>query len=82
MMKDSVTLDEAIDMASHLPEDQQEMLIEILRNRRIDARRREIAEAAQQTLTLFRQGKLMPQSATDVISELHAGLKKRFPRLG
>jgi len=81
-MKDSVTLDEAIDLASHLPEHQQEMLIEILRNRRTDARRQEIAEAAQQTITLFRQGQLMPQSATDVISELHAGLEKRLPRLG
>jgi len=75
-MKDSVTLDEAIDTASHLPADQQEMLIEILRNRRIDARRQEIAEDAQQAIALFRQGKLTPQSATDVISELHEGLEK------
>ena len=76
MMKNSVTQDDAIDAASRLPADQQQMLIEILRNRQIDARRREIAEDAQQAMALFRQGKLVPQSAKDVISELHEGLEK------
>ena len=75
-MKNSVTLDDAIDTASRLPKDQQQMLIEILRNRQIDARRQEIADDAQQTVALFRQGKLVPQSAKDVIAELHEGLEK------
>lgn len=76
MMKNSVTLDDAIDAASCLPADQQQMLIEILRNRQIDARRQEIAEDAQQAVALFRQGKLVPQSAREVVSELHEGLEK------
>lgn len=75
-MKNSVTLDDAIDTASRLPKDQQQMLIDILRNRQIDARRQEIAEDAQQLVALFRQGKLVAQSAKDVISELHEGLDK------
>ena len=75
-MKNSVTLDDAIDTASRLPKDQQQMLIEILRNRQFDARRQEIAEDAQQTVALFRQGKLVPQSAQNVIAELHEELEK------
>lgn len=75
-MKNSVTLDDVIDTASRLPKDQQQMLIEILRNRQIDARRQEIAEDAQQTVALFRQGKLVPQSAQNVIAELHEELEK------
>jgi fructose-1-phosphate kinase PfkB-like protein len=75
-MKNSVTLDDAIDAASRLPKDQQQMLIEILRNRQIDARRQEIAEDARQTVALFRQGKLVPQSAKDVIAELHEELEQ------
>jgi len=76
MTENLVTLDEAIDTASHLPADQQEMLIQILRHRHIDARRQEIAEDARQAITLFRQGQLIPRSANDVISELHEGLEE------
>ncbi|WP_242518377.1 hypothetical protein [Halochromatium roseum] len=75
MMKDAVTLDEAIDVVLHLPSDQQEMLIDILRHRQIDGRREEIAEDAQQMKALLYRGQLEPQSAREVIADLHEGLE-------
>ncbi|NBC46651.1 MAG: hypothetical protein GVY22_01395 [Gammaproteobacteria bacterium] len=73
-MKDTVTLDDAIATASRLPLEQQEMLVEILRHRHIDARRREIAEEAQQALALFRSGQLTAQSAEDALATLQKDL--------
>ena len=43
----TVTLDLAIDTALQLPPEQREMLIDILRNRQIEARRQEIAAEAR-----------------------------------
>ncbi len=65
-----VTLDYAIDTAMQLPPEQQEMLLEILRKRQIEARRREIARDAQESLAAFRAGKLNGQTATEIIDEL------------
>lgn len=73
-MTDTVTLDDAIATASRLPLEQQEMLVEILRHRHIDARRREIAEEAQQTRADFRNGQLPAQSVDDTLATLHQEL--------
>jgi len=73
-MTDTVTLDDAIATASRLPLEQQEMLVEILRHRHIDARRREIAEEAQQTRAGFRNGQLPAQSVDDTLATLHQEL--------
>jgi hypothetical protein len=71
----SVTLDEVIDSAMQLPDDQREMLISILHMRQIEARRREIALDAQESLTAYRTGKLKAQSAAEAIRELRQSLE-------
>ena len=68
----SVTLDNVIDAAMQLPDDQREMLVSILQMRQIEARRHEIAQDAQASLDAYRYraGKLKAQSAEETISEL------------
>jgi hypothetical protein len=68
------TLDQVLESALQLSDEQQEMLIKILQNRNYQSRRAEIAEDAQQSLADFRAGKLRPQSAQDVIAELRQSL--------
>jgi hypothetical protein len=69
-----VTLDQALDTAMQLPPDQQEMLIQILQNRKIEARREEIAQDAQLSITEFHAGQLIPQTAEAAIAELQQTL--------
>jgi hypothetical protein len=68
------TLDQVLESALQLSDEQQEMLIKILQNRNYQSRRAEISEDAQQSLADFRAGKLRPQSAQDVIAELRQSL--------
>ena len=70
----TISLDEALETVMQLPPEQQEMLIEIMRHRQIERRRQEIAEDAQQSLSAYRAGEYKPQSAVQVIRELHLGL--------
>lgn len=65
-----MTLDQILDAVEELPNDQQEMLLDIIRHRQIDARRREIAQSAQESRQLVREGKLKAQSASEVIAQL------------
>ena len=44
------------------------------RNRRIEARRQEIAAEARRSIAAFREGKLKPQSAEEAIADLHQAL--------
>jgi hypothetical protein len=74
-----VTLDQAIDTAMQLPPEQREMLVEILRNRQIEARREEIAHDAEESLAAFRDGKIVPQSTSKVIEELRQALGFSLP---
>lgn len=53
-----------------LPLEQQEMLLEIIRKRRIEVDRREMAKDAEASIAAFHAGKLKPQSADEVIAEL------------
>jgi hypothetical protein len=69
-----VTLDQALDAAMQLTPDQQEMLIQLLRNRRIESQREEIAQNAQLSIAAFHSGQLKPQTAEEVISELRQSL--------
>ena len=71
----SVTLDNVIDAAMQLPDDQREMLVSILQMRQIEARRHEIAKDAQASLNAYRAGKLKAQSAEQAIHELHQSLE-------
>ena len=71
----TVTLDQAIDTALQLPSEQQEMLIDILRNRQIEARRQDIAADARKSITAFREGRFKVQSAEDAIGDLYQSLE-------
>ena len=74
-MLNTVTLDQAIDTALQLPPEQRQMLVDILRNRQIEARRQEIAAEARKSIAAFREGKLNPQSAEEAIADLHQALE-------
>jgi hypothetical protein len=66
----TITLDQAIDAAMQLSPEQQEMLVEILRRRRSQAQRREIAQSAEEARAAFHSGELKPQPAEVIIREL------------
>lgn len=69
-----ITLDQAIDTVMQLPLEQQDMLIEIIRNRRIEQRREKIASDAQRGIEAFQAGQLKPQPVEAIISELRQSL--------
>ncbi len=69
-----VTLEQALDTVSKLPLEQQEMLLEIIKNRLTEVRRQEIARDAKEAISAFHQGQLLPKSATEVITELRKTL--------
>ena len=71
-----VTLEQALETALQLPDEQQEMLIKILQNRHHENRRTEIAVDAQQTLADFRTGKFRQQSAKNIIASLRQSLNE------
>jgi hypothetical protein len=66
----AMTFDQIVEIIKEFPSEQQEMLIDLIRGWRIEARRREIARDAQESLAAFRDGQLEPQSAQEVIAEL------------
>jgi hypothetical protein len=69
------TLNEVLDAVMGLPVEQQEMLVQIVRQRTIENRREEIAQAAEVSISEFRSGKLKAQTAAEVISDLRLLLK-------
>ncbi len=71
---DTITLDQAIDTVMQLPFEQREMLIEIIRSRHIENRRKEIAEDAHKSIAAFRAGGLRPQPLEAVIDDLRKSL--------
>lgn len=68
------TLDQVLENALQLPDEQQQMLIEILQNRSTERRREEIATDAQKTLADFRAGKFEPQPVEGILVELRQAL--------
>ncbi|MCB0154929.1 MAG: hypothetical protein KDF65_09030 [Anaerolineae bacterium] len=70
------TFDQAIETVMQLPLEQQEMLVDIIRSRHIDRRRREIARDAQESIAAFRAGKLKSQPAETVITDLRNSLEQ------
>ncbi len=62
------TLDRVLTDAGHLPADEQEILEDLLRKRRIEAWRMETATEARNVAAAFRSGKLKAQSAESVIA--------------
>lgn len=69
------TLDLALDVAMQLPEEQREMLLDILKRRAVEDRRNEIAADARVSLAAYRADELMPQSAESIIRELRNALE-------
>ncbi|WP_013321002.1 hypothetical protein [Gloeothece verrucosa] len=69
-----VTLEQALLTVNQLPIEQREMLVEIVKNQLIEARRQEIAEDAEKAIAAFHQGQLQPQPIETIIAELKATL--------
>ena len=65
-----ITFENALEIVSQLPREQQEMLIYIVKKRMIEARRQEIMAECQEALTEYRTGKLPGMSATQAIADL------------
>jgi hypothetical protein len=68
----TLTLDRVLTDAGHLPSDEQEILENLLRQRRIEAWREDTATEAKNAAIAFRTGKLKAQSADSVIARLRA----------
>lgn len=66
----TLTLDRVLTDAGRLPSDEQQILEELLRQRRIEAWRTETAAEAKKSAAAFRAGKLKAQSADDTIARL------------
>ncbi len=65
-----VTLDNVLELANQLTDEQQEMLMDIFKKRMIARRRQEIASDAQKSLEEFRAGKLKSMTAEEAIADL------------
>ena len=61
---------EAIETVEALPPKDQDMLIEILRKRRIEQRRAELAAEIAQARREYKQGKLRPGTVADIMKEI------------
>ena len=70
-----ITLDKVLTSAETLPRDEQEMLEDLLRKRRIEAWRRETAAEARKAIKAFRVGRLKTEPVETVIRSLRAGLQ-------
>ena len=73
-----VTLEEAISTVNQLSIEQREMLLEIVKNQMIEARREEIAQDAKEAIAAFHRGELKPQPIEEIISELQATLVREL----
>ncbi len=71
-----VTLDKTLDAAMQLPPEQREMLVEILRKRQIEERRKEIAENAREAKQDLDAGKISPKPVEKIIKELNESLNQ------
>ena len=66
----STPFQEALEYVERLPVDDQEALVEIVRHRLVEQRRREIAANAQATLRAFREGRASYGTVDDLRREL------------
>jgi len=78
----TMTFEQVVETIRQFPVEQQEMLIDLIRGWRTEARRREIARDAQESLAAFRSGQLEPQSAQEVIAELSEGQEVSSQKVG
>ncbi len=76
MNSSEVTLDQALDTAMQLSPEQQDMLLDVLQRRRIEARRYKIAAEARHSVQAFRDGQLRPQQLESILEELHDSIEE------
>lgn len=69
-------LDRVLDAAMELPLEQQEMLMQILKNRIVENRRSEIAKNAAASIAEFKAGKLKATTAAEAIQDLREYLNQ------
>lgn len=69
-----ITFESALNAVSQLSIDQQETLIDILRKRNAEVRRRQILEECREGLIEYRSGVLMAQTAEEAIADLRSYL--------
>ena len=67
-----ITLEQVLSDAESLSSEDQAILAELLRNRRIESWRKETAEAARKAAKAFRAGKLKPESVDAAIKRLRS----------
>ena len=66
----TVTLNKVLQLAGALPEDEQELLVEIIRKRRAEAWRKEVANYARKASRQVRAGKLKGETAESLVQRL------------
>ncbi|MGR0482760.1 MAG: hypothetical protein ACTFAL_15535 [Candidatus Electronema sp. V4] len=66
----AMTFEQVVETVRQCSPEQRGVLSDLMRRWEIEAVRREIAEDAKESLELFHQGILQPQSATEAIQEL------------
>ena len=71
-----ITFENALDAVSQLSIDQQEMLIDIIRKRNTELRRKQIIEECREGLAEYRSGVLKPMTAEEAIADLHSYLNE------
>lgn len=66
----AMTFEQVVETIRQFPAEQQEMLVDLIHGWRTEARRREIARDAQESLAAFRSGQFKSQPAQTVVTEL------------
>ncbi|WP_271252792.1 hypothetical protein [Pseudanabaena sp. Chao 1811] len=65
-----VTLAAALEVVEQLSTEQQDMLLQIIRDRQIERRRDEIAQNGREALAAYQAGELKSYTAEEAIAEL------------
>ena len=73
----AMTFEQVVDTVRQFSPKQREILSDLMDKWETEAVRHEIARDAQESLTMFRQGKLKPQSAQNAITELQEYLDEQ-----
>lgn len=71
----TLAFEQIVDTVMQLPPEQQELLADLLKGWRIEARRREIARDANDSLSAYRAGKFKSQPAAAIINQLHESVE-------
>jgi hemerythrin len=69
-----VTLENVLELANQLTDEQQEMLSEIVKKRLHESRRKQIIQDCREAIAEFKAGGLKPMTAHEIIAELELHL--------